>query len=114
MQLQEYGTYSKCVEALRPRQRRRPDHRQHDPRRLRRPSRPQGQVQASSASTFSEENYGIGLKKGDTELCTKVTDAIKKMIADGSWQKAVTTNLGPAGFKPGAGNPPTPGACSLS
>ena len=37
---------------------------------------------------FSEENYGIGLKKGDTALCEKVTDAIKKMISDGSWQKA--------------------------
>ena len=62
--------------------------------------------------TFSEENYGIGLKKGDTALCTKVTDALKKMIADGSWQNFVQTNLGPAGFKPGAGNPPTPEACS--
>jgi glutamate transport system substrate-binding protein len=63
-------------------------------------------------NTFSTENYGIGLKKGDTELCQKVTDAIKKMIDDGSWQKAVDANLGPAGYKPGPGNPPTPDACS--
>ena len=61
---------------------------------------------------FSTENYGIGLKKGDTALCNKITDAIKSMISDGSWQKAVETNLGPAGYKPGAGNPPTPAACS--
>ncbi|MEO7071237.1 MAG: glutamate ABC transporter substrate-binding protein [Nostocoides sp.] len=61
---------------------------------------------------FSTENYGIGLKKGDTALCQKVTDAIKAMISDGSWQKAVDANLGPAGFKPGPGNPPTPAACA--
>lgn len=61
---------------------------------------------------FSTEKYGIGLKKGDTALCNKITDAIKSMIDDGSWQKAVDTNLGPAGYKPGAGNPPTPAACS--
>jgi glutamate transport system substrate-binding protein len=61
---------------------------------------------------FSEERYGIGLKKGDTQLCQKVTDAIKKMTTDGAWQKAVDDNLGPAGYKPGEGNPPTPDACS--
>jgi glutamate transport system substrate-binding protein len=61
---------------------------------------------------FSEENYGIGLKKGDTALCEKVNAAITKMIQDGSWQKAIDANLGPAGYKPGAGNPPTPAACS--
>lgn len=61
---------------------------------------------------FSEERYGIGLKKGDTQLCQQVTDAIKKMTTDGAWQKAVDDNLGPAGYKPGAGNPPTPDACS--
>jgi glutamate transport system substrate-binding protein len=63
-------------------------------------------------NTFSEENYGIGLKKGDTELCQKVTDAITKMIDDGDWQTFVDDNLGPAGYKPGPGNPPTPDACS--
>ena len=54
---------------------------------------------------FSEEKYGIGLKKGDTALCEKVNAAIKKMISDGSWQKAIDANLGPAGYKPGAGQP---------
>ena len=61
---------------------------------------------------FSEENYGVGLKKGDTATCEKVNAAISKMVADGSWQKALDANLGPAGYKPGAGNPPTPAACS--
>lgn len=62
--------------------------------------------------TFSEERYGVGLKKGDTALCEKVNAAITKMVSDGAWQKAVDDNLGPAGYKPGAGNPPTPDACS--
>ncbi len=62
--------------------------------------------------TFSTENYGVGLKKGDVEFCKKVTDAITKYISSGEWQKAVDKNLGPAGYKPGAGNPPTPAACS--
>ncbi|MBM6403622.1 glutamate ABC transporter substrate-binding protein [Phycicoccus sp. CSK15P-2] len=63
-------------------------------------------------STFSEERYGVGLKKGDTELCQQVTDAITKMVEDGAWQAAVDDNLGKAGYTPGAGNPPTPDACS--
>ena len=62
--------------------------------------------------TFSTENYGIGLKKGDTEMCTKVTDAINKMIKDGDWEKAVQKNFGPAGCKPSDQNPPTPAACA--
>lgn len=62
--------------------------------------------------TFSEENYGVGLKKGDVELCNKVTEALKKAFTDGSWQKAIDANLGPAGYKPGPGNPPTPAACA--
>ncbi len=62
--------------------------------------------------TFSEERYGVGIKKGDTALCEKVNAAITKMVTDGSWQKAIDANLGPAGYKAGAGNPPTPDACS--
>ena len=61
---------------------------------------------------FSTENYGVGLKKGDTALCTKITEAIKKMQSDGSLDKAIEANLGPAGYKPGPGNPATPAACS--
>ena len=112
VQLQEYDTYSKCVEAL-----------------------VGGAVDALTTDntilagyasqaaykgqlkvvgkTFSTEKYGIGLKKGDTALCTKVTDALNKMISSGAWQKAVDANLGPAGFKVDATmNPPKPDACS--
>ena len=62
--------------------------------------------------TFSTENYGIGLKKGDTAMCNKVTDAIKKMIDDGTWKKIVEENLGTDYKYDAAKNPPTPAACS--
>ncbi|GHE52100.1 glutamate ABC transporter substrate-binding protein [Streptomyces vinaceus] len=48
---------------------------------------------------LSDEPYGIGLKKGDKDLQTKVNAALKKMVEDGSWQKAVDANLGPANYK---------------
>ncbi|MGW5850481.1 glutamate ABC transporter substrate-binding protein [Streptomyces sp. NPDC055254] len=47
---------------------------------------------------MSNENYGIGLKKGDTELRDKVNSALKKMVEDGSWEQAVKKNFGP-GYK---------------
>jgi len=106
VQLQQYDTYSACVEALK-----------------------NGAIDAVTTDEvilagyaaqtpgafkivgqpFSTENYGIGLKKGDTELCTKVTDAIKKMESDGAWKAAWDKNLGPAGLAAPA--PPTPAAC---
>ncbi len=62
---------------------------------------------------FSTENYGVGIKKGDTDLCTKINTAITKMVDDGSWQKALDDTVGPSGFKPDAAtNPPKPAACS--
>ncbi|MFJ1866366.1 glutamate ABC transporter substrate-binding protein [Streptomyces sp. NPDC088097] len=48
---------------------------------------------------MSNENYGIGLKKGDKELQTKINAALKKMVSDGAWEAAVTKNFGPAGYK---------------
>ncbi|MFG2879072.1 glutamate ABC transporter substrate-binding protein [Streptomyces sp. NPDC048337] len=53
---------------------------------------------------LSNEPYGIGLKKGDTELQTKVNAALKKMVADGAWEAAVKKNFGPADYK----NEPAP------
>ena len=95
VQLQQYDTYSACVEALK-----------------------NGAVDAVTTDEvilagyaaqtpgafkivgepFSEENYGIGLKKGDTELRTKINDAIEKMESDGAWKAALDKNLGPAGI----------------
>lgn len=53
---------------------------------------------------LSNENYGIGVKKGDTATLNKVNAALEKMVSDGSWQKAVDKNFGPAGYK----NEPAP------
>lgn len=47
---------------------------------------------------FSEERYGIGLKKDDAELRTKINDALKKMEDSGAWKEAFDKNLGPAGI----------------
>ena len=102
VQLQQYDTYSACVEALKT-----------------------GAIDAVTTDEvilagyaaqspgtfkivgepFSEERYGIGLKKDDTELRTKINDAITKMIADGAWKEAFDKNLGPAGIT--APTPPT-------
>ncbi|WP_405488174.1 glutamate ABC transporter substrate-binding protein [Streptomyces sp. NBC_00096] len=54
--------------------------------------------------SLSNENYGIGLKKGDTDLQTKVNAAIKKMETDGAWEAAIQKNFGPSGYK----NEPAP------
>lgn len=95
VQLQQYDTYSACVEALK-----------------------NGAVDAVTTDevilagyaaqtpgafkivgeTFSEERYGIGLKKDDAELRTKINDALKKMEESGAWKEAFDKNLGPAGI----------------
>lgn len=95
VQLQQYDTYSACVEALK-----------------------NGAIDAVTTDevilagyaaqtpgafkivgdTFSEERYGIGLKKGDSELRSKINDAIEKMESSGEWKKAFDKNLGPAGI----------------
>ncbi|MGW7544072.1 glutamate ABC transporter substrate-binding protein [Streptomyces sp. NPDC054770] len=53
---------------------------------------------------LSNENYGIGVKKGDTATIDKINKALEKMVGDGSWQKAVDKNFGPADYK----NEPAP------
>jgi glutamate transport system substrate-binding protein len=53
---------------------------------------------------LSNENYGIGVKKGDTATVNKINDALEKMVSDGSWEKAVKDNFGPADYK----NEPAP------
>lgn len=95
VQLQQYDTYSACVEALK-----------------------SGAIDAVTTDEvilagyaaqdpgtfklvgepFSEENYGIGLKKDDSDLQTKINDAITKMETEGAWAAAFEKNLGPAGI----------------
>jgi glutamate transport system substrate-binding protein len=95
VQLQQYDTYSACVEALK-----------------------NGAIDAVTTDEvilagyaaqspgtfkivgkpFSEERLGIGLKKDDAELRTKINDALEKMEKDGAWRAAFEKNLGPAGI----------------
>ncbi|MFF0783577.1 glutamate ABC transporter substrate-binding protein [Streptomyces sp. NPDC003720] len=47
---------------------------------------------------MTNENYGIGVKKG-SDLKAKINKALEEMVSDGSWQKAVDKNFGPADYK---------------
>ncbi|PZH16719.1 glutamate-binding protein [Streptomyces sp. NTH33] len=47
---------------------------------------------------MTNENYGIGVKKG-SDLKDKINKALEQMVADGSWEKAVSINFGPANYK---------------
>ncbi len=112
VQLQEFDTYSKCVEALNSGQ---IDAVTTDNVILAgfaAQSQYQGKLKVVG-KPFSEERYGVGIAKGDTELCGKINTAIEKMESDGSWQKALDATVGASGFKPDpATNPPKPDACS--
>ncbi|MFF6988300.1 transporter substrate-binding domain-containing protein [Streptomyces sp. NPDC010273] len=53
---------------------------------------------------LSNENYGIGVKKGDSATVGKINTALEKMVSSGAWQTAVSKNFGPADYK----NEPAP------
>jgi glutamate transport system substrate-binding protein len=46
---------------------------------------------------FTTEPYGIGLKKGDTELRTFVNDVLDATYADGTWKTAFDKTVGKSG-----------------
>ena len=95
VQLQQYDTYSACVEALR-----------------------NGAIDAVSTDEvilagfaaqspgafkiigkpFSVEHYGIGVRRENLELRDQINGAIVQMQQDGSWKAAFDRNLGPAGI----------------
>ncbi len=95
VQLQEFDTYSACVEALR-----------------------NGAVDAVTTDDiilagyaaqypgqlkvvgkpFTTEKYGIGLAKDDKATRDKINAAITEMIADGSWEKAFNETVGKSGY----------------
>jgi glutamate transport system substrate-binding protein len=56
---------------------------------------------------FTDERYGVGIKKGDTALVDKVNTALKQYIADGSWKASLKATVGPSGYS--IPDPPTPG-----
>ncbi|MFJ4471561.1 glutamate ABC transporter substrate-binding protein [Streptomyces sp. NPDC089424] len=53
---------------------------------------------------LSNENYGIGIKKGDSETLNKINEALEKMVSEKAWDKAVADNFGPANYQ----NEPAP------
>jgi glutamate transport system substrate-binding protein len=95
VQLQQYDTYSACVEALKNGA---VDAVTTDETILAGYAAQEPGVFNIVGDPFSEERYGIGLQKGDGELLSKINDAIVSMQQDGEWKVAWDTNLGPAGL----------------
>jgi glutamate transport system substrate-binding protein len=56
---------------------------------------------------FSDERYGVGVKKGNTQLVEQVNAALKQFIADGSWRKSLANTVEPSGYR--LPQPPTVG-----
>lgn len=95
VQLKEYGTYSECLPALQ-----------------------SGAVDAVTTDDvilaglatqtpntfkvvgkgFSEENYGIGIAKGDTQAQMNINMTLERAFKDGSWKKALEDTVGPSGY----------------
>jgi glutamate transport system substrate-binding protein len=48
---------------------------------------------------FSDERYGIGLKKDDAAGKAAINKAIQQMQSSGEWKKALESNVGPSGYK---------------
>ncbi|GLW51628.1 glutamate-binding protein [Streptomyces sp. NBRC 14336] len=102
-QLKEYGTYSECIAGL---QSGAVDAVTTDDSILAgfaAQDQYKGQFKLAGLK-LSNENYGIGVKKGDTEMVNKINTALEKMYEDKAWEKAVTDNFGPADYK----NEPAP------
>ena len=58
---------------------------------------------------FTQEYYGVGIKKGNTKLAKNINNAISEMIKDGSWKRAIADNTKGVDYTPNAKyNPPKP------
>jgi glutamate transport system substrate-binding protein len=57
---------------------------------------------------FSDESYGIGVKKGNTALKDQINAALTQYVADGAWASNLNSTVAPSGYN--IPNPPTPGA----
>jgi glutamate transport system substrate-binding protein len=112
VQLQEVNTYSQCVEALLAKM---VDAVTTDDVILAgyaAQDRYRGRLRVVG-KPFTQERYGIGFRLGDMTLCDSVTRAIALMISTGEWQRAVTANLGPSGYRVNqALNPPKQDVCT--
>ncbi|NNH73212.1 glutamate ABC transporter substrate-binding protein [Nocardia uniformis] len=93
-QLQEFSSYSECVEALLAGS---VDVVTTDDVILAGfATQAPGELKVVGAN-FSLENYGIGLKKGDDGTRARINDALEEMMADGSWENAFEDSIGPLG-----------------
>ena len=73
----------------------------------------QGQAQGRRQDVLDGELRRRHQEGRHGDSASKINAALKKMVDDGAWQKAVDANLGPAGFKVDtAANPPKPDPCS--
>ncbi len=63
----------------------------------------QGQFKLAGLN-LSDEYYGVGVPKGETQLRDDINAALEKMVQDGSWDQAVEDNFGPANYE----NEPAP------
>jgi len=48
---------------------------------------------------FSEERYGVGYPKGDTEFCEYITETLQEAMDDGTWAEAFEATLGESGVE---------------
>ncbi|QBJ98221.1 glutamate ABC transporter substrate-binding protein [Rhodococcus sp. ABRD24] len=95
VQLQQFDSYSSCVEAL---HRGKVDALTTDDIILAGYSAQYPGEFKLAGQPFTTELYGIGLPKGETEARTKINDAIEDMIATGAWAKALEATMGESGY----------------
>ena len=95
VQLQQYDTYTACVEALKNRA---VDAVTTDAVILAGYAAQSPGTMKVVGQPFSNELYGIGLAKDDAELRNKINDALQKMVDSGAWQAAFEKNLGASGY----------------
>ncbi|KZE99699.1 MULTISPECIES: glutamate ABC transporter substrate-binding protein [unclassified Rhodococcus (in: high G+C Gram-positive bacteria)] len=95
VQLQNYDTYSACVEALNNNS---IDAVTTDDIILAGyAAQFPGQLKVVG-EPFTTENYGIGLNKDDTEGRNQINDAIEEMISSGAWEQAFNDTVGASGY----------------
>ncbi len=57
---------------------------------------------------FTDERYGVGIKKGDSDRLAKVNAALKEYISSGQWRTALDETVAPSGYA--IPEPPTVGS----
>ncbi|WP_084846147.1 glutamate ABC transporter substrate-binding protein [Prescottella equi] len=95
VQLQQFDSYSSCVEAL---HRGKVDALTTDDIILAGYAAQYPGEFKLAGQPFTTELYGVGLPKGETDARMKINDAIEDMIATGAWQRALEETMGDSGY----------------